>query len=149
MTACSSSSEGECTESETGSNAKRSLTSNNGNAMMGSDSPPPWFSIFVDTFESRFTRLEQRMESLLVERLDEISLKVTENEEKITACSIQLDDVVAEVRRLKLERVDMLSTLDDLENRSRRNNLIFHGVPESQSQVRVHRERIAKKLLRS
>ena len=59
MTECSSSSEGECTENETGSNVKRSLTLNNGNAMMGSDSPPPWFSTFVDKFESRFTRLEQ------------------------------------------------------------------------------------------
>ena len=147
MTECSSSSEGECTENETGSNVKRSLTLNNGNAMMGSDSPPPWFSTFVDKFESRFTRLEQRMESLLVERLDEISLKVTENEEKITACSIQLDDVVSEVKRLKLEREDMLSKLDDLENRSRRNNLVFHGVPESQSPQREICQEVVEELI--
>lgn len=71
------------------------------------------------------------MELLLVKRLDEFEMKLDENAEKITACCIQLDDVVVEMKKLKREKEEMLEKIDDLENRSRRNNLVFHGVPES------------------
>ena len=92
--------------------------------------PPQWFINFSQKLDDRFSRLEERMELLLVKRLDEFEVKLDENAEKITACSIQLDDVVVELKKVKKEKEEMLEKLDDLENRSRRSNLVFHGVPE-------------------
>ena len=85
--------------------------------------PPAWFNAFMDKLDARFSRLEGRMESLLVKRIEDI-------EEKVTACNIQMEEVVHEVKRLKEEKKEMLQKLDDLENRSRRNNIIIHGIPE-------------------
>ena len=96
----------------------------------GQNQPPQWFTNFSQKLDDRFSRLEERMELLLVKRLDDFEVKLDENAEKITACSIQLDDVVVELKKLKKEKEEMLEKLDDLENRGRRNNLVFHGVPE-------------------
>ena len=91
-----------------------------------SASPPAWFVSYLE----RFNRLEERIDSLIINRLEEVSLKTKENEEKIDACCIQVDTVVAEMKKLKQEKDDLLLKLDDLENRGRRNNLVLHGVPE-------------------
>ena len=96
--------------------------------------PPQWFSSFSQKFNDRFSRLEERMETLLVKRLDEFGLKLDENAEKVTACTIQLDEAMLELRRMKKEKEEIIEKLDDLENRSRRNNLVFHGVPEARGE---------------
>ena len=93
----------------------------------GDASPPPvWFAQFLE----KFYKLEERIESLVINRLEEISLKTEENEEKIDACCIQMDEVVSEVKKLKEEKKEILMKLDDLENRARRSNLVLHGVSE-------------------
>ena len=92
----------------------------------GSDNSPVWFANFLD----KFYKLEERIDSLIINRLDEIAEKTTENEEKIEACCIQLDKVTLEVKRLKRENDEMIMKIDDLENRTRRSNLVLHGVPE-------------------
>ena len=60
------------------------------------------------------------MEALVVEKLEKINQKVKANEETISACTIQVDEVVKEVKKLTLEKEALVSKLDDLENRSRR-----------------------------
>ena len=92
------------------------------------ESAPKWFTTFFKGFEER---LEHRIETVLVKRLDELRTKVNENDEKLTACTMQLNDVVDEVKKLRKEKEELALKLDDLENRSRRKNVIFHGVPES------------------
>lgn len=89
-------------------------------------SPPVWFAQFLE----KFNNLEERIDSLIINRLDEISHKTAENEEKINACCIQVDEVVNEVKKLKEEKKEILLKLDDLENRARRSNLVLHGITE-------------------
>ena len=57
---------------------------------------------------------------------------------------MQIDDLENQVKKLKLEKTHLVSKIDDLENRGRRNNLnlIFHGVPE-QAQGSGSREDVA------
>lgn len=101
--------------------------------------PPAWFTQVIDKFdrfESRFSQFENHV----LGKLDEISLKSAENEEKITACTIQLEEIMSEVKKLKEEKLEMMSKLDDLENRSRRNNLVLHGVPEPEKGKEVCQE---------
>ena len=58
----------------------------------------------------------------------------------------QLDIMEQEVKNLKKERNELVSKLDDLENRSRRNNLVFHGISESQNQNENCQNLITKEL---
>ncbi|XP_030853160.1 myosin heavy chain, clone 203-like, partial [Strongylocentrotus purpuratus] len=95
-------------------------------AGLGCNSPPAWFVNYLEQFH----RMEERIDSLVINKLEELSLKTKENEEKLEACCIQVDTVVAEIKKLKKENDDLLLKLGDLENRGRRNNLIFHGVTE-------------------
>lgn len=95
-------------------------------AGLGGNSPPAWFVNYLEQFH----RMEECIDSLVINKLEELSLKTTENEEKLEACCIQVDTVVAEMKKLKKENDDLLLKLDDLENRGRRNNLILHGVTE-------------------
>ena len=46
---------------------------------------------------------------------------------------MQIDDLENQVKKLKLEKTHLLSKIDDLENRGRRNNLIFHGYTRTSS----------------
>ena len=105
-----------------------------GSAGSDGQSTPQWFTLFVQRFEERFSRMEEKMETLLVKRMTEFESKLEENIEKTTACSIQLDEVMGQMQILKKEKEEILEKLDDLENRSRRNNLVFHGVQEVQGE---------------
>ena len=84
---------------------------------------PAWFTDYMSSFETR-------MQTIISSQLAELSNKVSEQEEKLTACSIQITDLEKEVQRLKVDNNDLSQKLDDLENRSRRNNLVFYGIPE-------------------
>ena len=106
-----------------GSGARRSLLLEQ-MASSSSDKPPTWFVNFFDQFE-------QRLDRMIEKRLHDLTAKVGENEEKLNAVTIHLDEMEKEVKRLKAERKELIVKVDDLENRSRRNNLILHGVPES------------------
>ena len=97
--------------------AKRSLAF--GQTDVEDDSPPRWFLRF-------FKEFELRLESKIVKRLDDLTLKVTEHDDTLTACNSppgqhgERDSDVEEKRERR-----MASKLDDLENRSRRNNLVL------------------------
>ena len=106
--------------------AKRSLAF--GQTDVEDDSPPRWFLRF-------FKEFELRLESKIVKRLDDLTLKVTEHDDTLTACTIHLDSMEREIQMLKKEREEMASKLDDLENRSRRNNLVYHGIPEVPKEI--------------
>ena len=88
------------------------------------DSPPRWFVAFFQQFEQR---IEKHIDSIA----DEMKLKLADQDEKVTACSIQISELEREVARLKDVSNNLEIKLDDLENRGRRNNLVFYGVPES------------------
>ena len=88
---------------------------------------PVWFTSYMTSFEAR---LENRIQSVITDHLADLSAKLDEHEEKLTSSSIQISDLEQEVKKLKVDREDLAQKLDDLENRARRNNLVFYGVPE-------------------
>ena len=98
------------------------------NAMAGG-SPPGWFCAFFEKFEARF---EDKIDSLLCKRLEELTTKVNDHEDKITGLQIEIEDLQKQVVSLKKEEQSLKLLVDDLENRSRRNNLVFHGIPEAE-----------------
>ena len=136
-----------CSASSTSSSAAkaRQALALNTEEAEDADPPPRWFSKFTSRLESRFASLEHHMEALVVEKLEKINQKVKANEETISACTIQVDEVVKEVKKLKLKKEALVSKLDDLENRSRRNNLVFHGIPES---PRENTQKLVEELIR-
>ena len=107
-----------------GSSAKRSLN------LSDTDEPPSWL---IQFFEKFATRLEKRMETVISNKLFELTSKVEAQEEKLTACVIELTGLAQEVKKLKEDKENLVCKLDDLENRSRRNNLVFYGVPEEKT----------------
>ena len=95
--------------------------------------PPAWFTKFFSGFE---VRLEQRLDVIVAKRLEVLSSTVKEHGEKITACVIEVEDLKSQVKKLKLDNDSLSQKIDDMENRSRRVNLVFHGVPEAVSAQR-------------
>ena len=83
--------------------------------------PPQWFKEFFSGFEER---LERRFETLLTNKLEAINDKVNEHGEMI-------DGINFDIQVLKEEKDALWQKLDDLENRGRRNNLVFFKVPET------------------
>ena len=102
-------------------NVRRSLMSDQIAASLAdSDKPPVWFQKF-----------EERFEAVFVKRLEDLTVKVTENDEKLDGVTLQIADLERGVKQMKAERKQILAKIDDLDNRGRRSNLVFHGVPES------------------
>ena len=91
------------------------------------DEAPNWFVSFFTAFEKRF---EQKIDCILVKRLNELSMKINEQEEKLTCLEIDVENMQKEVTSLKEENSSLRIAVDDLENRSRRQNLVFHGIPD-------------------
>ena len=52
--------------------------------------PPAWFVSYLE----KFNKLEERIDSLIINRLEDLNLKTKENEEKIDACCVQMEEVV-------------------------------------------------------
>lgn len=77
--------------------------------------PPRWF-----------TQFETKIYELLNTRLQE-------QDEKIESVRFDLDHVNTKIAQLEANNRELADKLDDLENRSRRNNLILHGVPEAET----------------
>ena len=90
-------------------------------------SPPSWFVNFFADFERR---LDHRLETLLVKRLDDLTAQVEEHNEKMKSIDFDVCAVQKEVDKLKKMNEDLLIKCDDLENRSRRNNLVLFGIKE-------------------
>ena len=83
-------------------------------------------SIFI-AFEKHF---EQKIDCILVKRLNELSVKINEHGEKITCLEIDVENMQKEVTSLQEENSSLRIAVDDLENRTRRQNLVFHRIPE-------------------
>lgn len=83
------------------------------------DAPPSWFVNFETRFEQRFNNLE----SLMMQRLFEC-------EEKLKSIDVDIANIRSDFQKVQDVNKTLLDKIDDLENRSRRNNLVFYGVPE-------------------
>ena len=80
------------------------------------DDPPLWFTSYMENFKFN-------MEKLII-------TKLKEQDEKIEAIKFDVNYASEHIRKLEDLTKKMELKLDDLENRSRRNNLILFGVPE-------------------
>ncbi|XP_072168426.1 uncharacterized protein [Diadema setosum] len=102
-------------------NTRRSLD-------LSSEAPPVWFVTFFKDFESRF---DSRIEALLDKKLKDISLKVSDHEEKMNNIEFEVGALKDSVKQLEKEKEILVNKLDDLENRGRRKNLVLFGIAES------------------
>ncbi|XP_072163992.1 uncharacterized protein [Diadema setosum] len=102
-------------------NTRRSLD-------LSSEAPPVWFVTFFKDFESRF---DSRIEALLDKKLKDISLKVSDHEEKMNNIEFEVGALKDSVKQLEREKEILVNKLDDLENRGRRKNLVLFGIAES------------------
>ena len=118
--------------------APRSLDFQN---VAGDDDPPPtWFLRFFQAFE-------QRMDEKITFKLNELCVKVKEHDEFIAACKLEMESLQDEIKVLRKDKSNLVEKLDDLENRSRGCNLVFHGVPESKKQEREDCLAVVEELL--
>ena len=88
------------------------------------DRPPSWFLRFFEGFE-------KRLEEKITKKLDAVCVKVKEHDDVISACTLQIESLEKEIKALKKEKSSFEIKLDDLENRSRRCNIVFHGIKEA------------------
>lgn len=85
----------------------------------------------LGTINTRFDLLEVKFESLqsshnlLVGRMDEVDTAVTDHETRLSAA----EDAIIGLRK---ECASLRSKVNDLEGRSRRNNIKFVGIPEGE-----------------
>lgn len=88
---------------------------------------PGWFVTFFADFENR---MENTIDALLCKRLGELSTRIDVHDNKITSLEMEVEAMKKTLAELQEENSSCKLLIDDLENRSRRNNLVFHGVPE-------------------
>jgi len=94
-----------------------------------SQQPPQWFADFFQAFEAR---LEQRMENVVTLKFEQVLARINEHEDKLIGVDFEIKTLQSEVKKLVDEKEGLVMKLDELENRGRRNNLVFFGVPERQ-----------------
>ncbi|CAL9699011.1 unnamed protein product [Knipowitschia caucasica] len=91
--------------------------------------------VILDSMNKRFDLLDEKFETLtanqlvLTRRVDEAEAQGTDHERRIQA----LEQSLAEVRQTNMK---LHSKLDDLEGRSRRNNIKIVGIPEGEEKGR-------------
>lgn len=90
--------------------------------------PPQWFLSFFQDFERR---LDTRIQSLLDDKLGDLKEKVREHEDKLENVDFEIKHLQDTMKNLKKENNELINKLDDLENRSRRKNLVIFGIPEA------------------
>ena len=108
------------------SGARRSLSSMD-TSPQEIDSPPQWFTMFFADFEQR---LEMRLEGAVTKRLDELTMELKAQFDKINSLEFEEANLKSELKTVREENKNLSQKIDDLENRSRRNNLVFYGIPE-------------------
>ena len=81
--------------------------------------PPLWFKTYMEDFKSNLDKL--------------VSKKLKEQDEKIESIQFDMRSACVNIANFEMYTKSLESKTDDLENRSRRNNLVLYGVPESQS----------------
>ena len=65
-----------------------------------------------------------------------ITRKIQEHEEKLKSHEFDILQAKEEIAQLKQENEKLAQKIDDIENRSRRNNLVFFGLPEAKEDPR-------------
>ena len=70
---------------------------------------------------------------VLDEKLSALRIKVSEQEDKLSNVQFDVKGLEDKVNMLEKQNNDFLNKLDDLENRSRRKNLVIFGIPEVDS----------------
>ena len=85
--------------------------------------PPLWFTNFEK-------RQRAYLQTLLDDKLGELINKITVHEEKINSIDFDVKGLQDSVHTLKKENELLTDKLDDLENRSRRCNLVIFGIGE-------------------
>ena len=103
-----------------GGNAKRTLD-------LHSDEPPKWFTAVFSQFESRFDDRIKGIESLLDRKLGEVC-------EKLKSHDFEIGGLKDSVTQLQKENETLCRQLDELENRSRRKNIVLFGLPEAEKE---------------
>ena len=103
-----------------GGNVKRTLD-------LHSDEPPKWFASFFSQFESRLDDRIKGIESLLDRKLGEVCDKLREHD-------FEIGGLKDSVSQLKKENETLCRQLDELENRSRRKNIVLFGLPEAEKE---------------
>ena len=91
--------------------------------------PPAWFCAFdkrFAAFESRFALFESNQNA----QLESIKAECRECREEHDALRLDVQNVQDQVSKLTSLLSQAELKIDDLENRSRRNNLVLYGVPE-------------------
>ena len=96
-----------------GATAARSLS-------FDEDTPPTWFLCFFDDFGTRMQEL--------------LSTKLKEHEEQIEGVRFDMEQAKGKIKALEDNTQKLIDKLEDLENRSRSNNVILHGVPETDNE---------------
>lgn len=76
----------------------------------------------IDSLGAKLTKIDGSLQ-MLGEQVTEMEQRVSSNEDDIT-------DLVKRVKMLEKENTDLKSWAEDTENRSRRSNLRFIGIPE-------------------
>ena len=82
----------------------------------------PWFVSFEHRLEQRFDGLSRS--------LDDIGVRLVEHDEKLKSLDFESQNMKADIEKLQHEKELLAAKLDDIENRNRRNNLVFFGMPE-------------------
>ena len=98
------------------STARRSL---NSTEEFSADAPPQWFLDF-----------EKRLDERFATKIEALTAAVNDHDERFNKVDFDMQELQSDVRKLRDEKDILLNKIDDLENRSRRNNLVFYGVPE-------------------
>ena len=106
--------------SGSGGNAKRVLD-------LQSDAPPKWFISYFSQFESRLDDRIKGIEVLLDRKIGEVCDKLKEHDFEIGCLKDSLS-------QLQKENESMCNKLDELENRSRRRNVVMFGLPEAEKE---------------
>ena len=109
--------------------AARSLSSS-----LNDEQPPQWFVQYFDQFESRF---EQRIGNIITTKFEELNAKLVEHDEMIKDVNYDVEILRSELKKWKKlsdDNESLVSKLDDIENRARRNNIVLFGVLEVESE---------------
>ena len=76
--------------------------------------------------------MESKIEKIISKQLRELSLRIDDQEQKIKSLNFDVGGMSDEMKHLKQVNESLLQKVDDLENRSRRNNLVLFGIEETQ-----------------
>ena len=100
---------------------------------LNDEQPPQWFVQYFDQFESRF---EQRIGNITYYyiKFEELNAELVEHNEIIKGVNHDVEILRSELKKISDDNESLVSKLDDIENRARRNNIVLFGVPEVESE---------------